>query len=316
MISRLGISLMLAVCMLLIPSRLTAQDTQVQGQRVKLNNHAFINLSPIQTPFTNTNMTMTTGFGETGDFDFPPQLIRNDTITGLQGDLRLLDLGFQYRQKVRDWIAFYLHFGTAFRVGDETSALLSQGSNTVFHLEIGTMIKIIRKDHLMLSLSYEVQNFEGNFVDIDGFIEDILNGVKPRLVRKVPALTTGVGAHFAWGISPTFGFRTNVAYSYGETFTRGSSSSRYNVSFSVDADFNPKFKVPLGLAFGYTVTTEPEIVYVDDRQANWYLIKIAYTGRAEFDFGIELSKISLPLENVDSRPEVNAIQLVMSYNFN
>jgi len=195
-------------------------------------------------------------------------------------------------------------------------ALLSQGFNTVVGFETGVLIRLLQREKVTLSLSYEVQSFEGNFVDIKGFVEDIVDGRKPRLVRKIPAMTTGGGLHFAWGISPTLGLRSEASYSYGETFTRGPSSSRYKLSSYLDADLNAAVRVPIGFVFGYEITNEPEIVYVDDRTANSMLFKIAYTGRPDFDIGMELSNLRLPLENLDKRPSLKSISIVMSYYFN
>jgi len=310
--------ILILTLLVLIPAMGWAQDISNKGSKGNLNGHYFIPLSVNRTPFTNTRIMMPLGFGQTSSFEFPIPIIGGDSLFGASGEILLATLGIQYRQQVRDWISFNMKVEVAARVGTDVKSLLIEGLDNVISFELGTMIKLHETKKTLLSTSLKLQNLEGNFVDINGFVQDLLDSTvnDPSISRTVPALVAGVGLHFAWGISPTFGFSSVLAASYGETFTRGNSDTRITFGGFIEADLNPKFKIPIGLSIGAFSTTEPEYVYVDDKSAQIMISKLSYTGRADFDLGIEIAKATIPFENTETRPSVDMVQLVMTYFFN
>ena len=291
---------------------------EVEGQKPSLNDHTFIPVSYMASPFFNTRLTMPIGIGSTSNFNFDetgnPAL---DTIDGLNGSVLFVNLGMRYSQKLQDWINFYMNVGLTARLGTNVESILSQGFNTVINVKVGSMIKLYDSKKTMLSMSVDVSNYGANFMDINGFVGDIIDGVPdPQIVRKIPALTAGAGLHFAWGINDLFGVTAAGSYAYGETFTRGQSGGRYSIKTGVDVNFNKRFQVPLGLALGYVVTTDAEIVYVDDRSGTMLFWKIAYTGRKDFDIGIETGVMTLPFDDVEEKPKVIVTSFTISYFFN
>ena len=309
-------SLLLLLAFAMIPWIGHAQ-TEIEGQKPTLNDHTFIPVSFMGSPFNNTRLTLPIGIGSTANFNFSPSNPGLDTLSGLDGEILFATLGFRYDQKIQDWISFYLKLGLTARLGTNVESLLSQGFNTVVNFEIGSMVKLYQTNKTRLSLSVEVQNYDANFVDIAGFVVDVIEGnPDPRIVRQIPALTAGGGLHFAWGINDLFGVRGEATYAYGETFTRGSSSGLYSLKGGLDVDFYQRYQVPLGLAFTYTHTTEPEIVYVDNRSGRMFFWKLAYTGRKDFDLGIESGVMILPFENIDEKPTINMVNITMAYFFN
>jgi len=260
---------------------------------------------------------MPLGIGSTSNFDFDIQNPGLDTLEGIDGEVLFANLGIMYSQRLQDWISFYLSLGLTARLGTNVESILSQGFNTVINVEIGSMIKLYQSKKTQLSLSIEVQNNDANFVDIKSFVEDIIaEAPDPKIVRQIPALTAGGGLHFAWGINDLFGVRAEGTYAYGETFTRGQSGGRYSFKSGFDVDFNKRFQVPLGVAFTYIITTEPEIVYVDDRSGRMFFWKLSYTGRQDFGLGIESGVMILPFENLEEKPKVSMVSFTMSYFFN
>ncbi len=312
-------NIMVKILILLLSSTVSlgALAQEVQGTKPELNNHTFIPVTSMTSSFNNTQLMLPIGIGSTANFDFTPDEPAFDTLSGLSGEILFASLGFKYSQKVQDWINFYLNLGLTARLGTNFESLLSQGFNTVVNFEIGTMINLYQTNRTRLSLSVAVQNYDANFVDIDGFIRDVVDGAPdPRIVREIPALTAGGGLHFAWGINDLFGVRAEATYAYGETFTRGRSSGLFSITGGVDVDFNDRFQVPLGMALTYSVTTEPEIVYVDNRSGRMFFAKLAYTGRKDFDLGLESGIMILPLENLEQKPKINMASITMSYFFN
>ena len=294
-----------------------AQEQEVMGQRPVLNNHTFVPVSFMATSFNNSRLTMPIGIGTSSNFNFKPSVPALDTLEGLNGELLFAVLGLRYNQKVQDWISFYVRLALTARLGTDFESILSQGFNTVVNFEVGSMIKLYQSNKTRLSTSIEVQNYDANFVDISGFVKDVIEGKQnPKIVRRIPALTTSLGLHFAWGINDLFGFRAEGLVAYGETFTRGESGGYYSVSAGLDVDFNKRFKVPLGVAMTYTVTTEPEMVYVEEQSGRMFFWKLAYTGRKDFDIGLESGVITIPLENVEEKPTIDMFTITMTYFFN
>ncbi|GJM28497.1 MAG: hypothetical protein DHS20C17_11320 [Cyclobacteriaceae bacterium] len=290
---------------------------EVEGQKPKLNNHTFVPVSFMNSGFNNTSFTLPIGIGSTSNFNFSPALPELDSIDGLNGEILFASLGFKYSQKVQDWISFNLELGLTARLGTNVESILSQGFNTVINFEVGSMVKIYQSNKTRLSLSVVVQNYNANFVDIAGFVKDVINEESdPKILRQIPALTTGGGLHFAWGINDLFGVRAESTYIYGETFTRGKSNGFYSIKGGVDINFNERYQVPLGLAITYTITTEPKIVYVDNRSGRMFFGKLAYTGRKDFDIGIEAGAMVLPFQNIEEKPTILMANLTMSYFFN
>lgn len=290
---------------------------EIQGQKPELNGHTFVPVSTLHTPFNNTSLTLPIGIGSTSNFNFTPTVPELDSLLGQDGEVLFAVLGFRYNQKVQDWISFHINLSLAARLGTDVESLLSQGFNTVINFELGSMIKVYQTKKTRLSFSTGIQNYDANFVDIGGFVEDVVNGNSDaKMVRQIPALTASAGLHFAWGINDLFGVRAEGVYAYGETFTRGRTDGFYSIKAGFDVNFNQRYKVPLGVALTYQVTTEPEIVYVDNESAQMYFFKIAYTGRKDFDIGIEGGTMIIPFENIDKKPSVEIASLTMSYFFN
>jgi len=313
--SRLNWILLIIGISLFFTETISAQDKL--GSKPMLNSHLFIPLSMIRTPFTNTKISAPLGFGQTSNFNFPLPIIGNDTLKGIKGEVVFATLGLQYRQRVRDWISFSARLSMTARLGTDLGSILFEGFNTVVNFEIGSTIRLFETKKIMLSTSFEIQNFEGNFVDISGFLLDVINRVPdPKVIKKVPALITGIGLHFAWGINQTFGLITNVSYSYGETFTRGQSANLYRITSMIDADLNPRFHIPIGFALSYTNTSKPDVVYIENKSAELWIWKVAYTGRKDFDFGIEYGIFFLPFEKADKKPRVTNFLFSMTYFFN
>ena len=176
-----------------------------------LNSHEFIQVTGSKSPFIETTVFTYMGYGETENYSVPLFDLGDYKAIGLTGEILFADLVFNYQQRIRNWLAFYVRYNLAARLGADVQSVLGHGFNTITSFEIGWKIKLIERPKYILSTHIELQNHTGNFVNILGFIKDIRNNhLNPKVSEKVPVLTGGTGLMLAYGINDLFGFLWRV----------------------------------------------------------------------------------------------------------
>lgn len=290
---------------------------QAQGRRVpSLSSHEFVPVSSNTLPMVNTKFNMYIGGGQTSNFYLPLFTIGDWKVIGLKGNILFVDAGIHYQQRVRDWLGVYVRYRIAARLGTEIQTVLAQGYNSINSFEIGWKFKLIEEDKFMLSTKLEMQNHTGNFVNILGFIKDIVNQhPSPSITNKTPVITGVAGIQFAYGINSLFGISAESEIAYGETYTRGENGIRFMTGMSFDINFNERFSIPIGVAVAALFTSQPEYVYVDGHVAKIVGWKIAYTGASEFNLGLEWSLTKSPMPGVENEPVVQTLGMSSRFYF-
>ena len=77
-----------------------------------------------------------------------------------------------------------------------------------------------------------------------------------------------------------------------------------------------KTKTPLGFAFFFNLTAAPDLVQVKDKFATNGGLKISYSGAPHFNLGLEMSRISVPIPNVENKVKSSSIIISTKYYFN
>jgi hypothetical protein len=223
---------------------------------------------------------------------------------------------FSYQQRIRDWLAAYIQIGLAARLGTEFQSILAQGINTVTDFEIGWHFKLLERDKYAFSATAELQNNTGNFINILGYVKDIINEhPNPQIMENIPVLTVGSSLRFAYGFNDLIGMSATTDFSYGETYIRGKNGLALTAGAGVDFDFYPRYSVPLGLIINYSITSQPEFVYVDGKYAHIWKTKIAYTKASDFSLGLEYAIMKVPLPNAQKDPTVFSFALGSRFYF-
>lgn len=292
--------------------------SQEEVQKVpELNGHVFLPMSNIKSPFTNTTFGMKLGIGQTVNLTIPLPEIGDLPIEGIDGSVLFANLGFYYSQRVRKRAAVYLKFSMNARIGTDVGSIVSQGLNTVMATELGWIINLLETEKSSLSGTVDLYNYTGMFINVSKFVEDIIDGVpNPSLTDNVPALSAGLGLRYAYAFNSLFGMKLMGNLAYGESFDRNVTSARYNLGFAFDVNFNEKHNVPIGLALSYNLISQPEVVYFNNEFAYVGMLKIAYTGSTDFSLGLEISALSMPLEDLEKRPLVPLVAFSLLYFFN
>ena len=283
----------------------------------ELGGHYFIPGSNTPAPFIKTHFGMNLGVAVSNDFENVILEIDGEKLLALQGSLIFADLTFDYQQKVKDWVAFYLSVGATARVGTELQSMLTQGVNTVVAFRTGWLVKITEGPKSMLSGNFQINNFNANLIDIGGFVDDIIeDSVATSISRKVPILNGTVGLRYAYSFSPVFGLQAFGDIGYGDTFERGKSSSIFRVGALIDANLATTTNTPLGFALFYNISSMPDYVQVESKSASNLGLKISYSSAPHFNIGLEVSQIRVPLPNLEEKVNSATFVITSKYYFN
>jgi hypothetical protein len=298
------------------PAYPQAGNTIQETKKPVLNEHVFPSFHNFSSPFVNTSLRADIGFGTTSLLKIPGIEIDDYEIFAFEGKLLFVNLNVQYQQKFTDWLALFLTFKMAGRLGTDMSTILADGVNTLNGGEIGWLIRILHKEKFYLSGSVYVSNLNGSFINVTQYFEEIINNNPyPSLVKKAPAMIIGGGIHGAYAFNPSFGLQFDALYGYGESFKREKTQGYFSGGLMGDVDFFPKYKVPVSLAIGYTISTAPAIVMSDGGSSNLFIGKISYSGGNDYELGLQYTYYNTKLTSVDQKPYISRFTLGLKFYF-
>lgn len=282
-----------------------------------LNKHYFVQNSTTQSPFIKSSFRTNIGIAQSQDFENLILIIDDEQLIGLKGSLLFTDLYFSYQQKIKDWIAFDLEVGGTARIGTELQSMLSQGVNTFSSFRIGWLVKLAEGEKDMLSASLHINNYTANFIDFGGFIQDIIDGDRNASIsRTVPILNGIIGLRYAHGFNEIFGIQGFGDLGYGDSYMRGESTFNYQIGGLFDINLATTTKVPLGFGIFYNLTARPDLVQVPDKYATNGGLNISYTAAPHFNLSLELSRLRVPVPNVEDKVNSTSFFISTKYFFN
>ena len=286
------------------------------SKREILNGHTFQSLSYFRTSFTSTHLAANIGFGSTPALKIGSIAIDSIQLFEFEGQVVFVDVAVRYQQRFTPWLAMYLEGNMAGRLGTDMSTILADGVNTMTGFKIGWLIRVYQSKKLNLSANVHVSSASANFINVTQYFEDLINNVPNASVSQtIPAMAIDVGIMGAYAINPTWGLQFFGDIAYGESFERGRSQAYYNAGIEGEIDFNPNYKVPIGLALGYVVTNNPESVSDNSGFSNIFIGKIGYTGSKEFELGLQFSYFDVNLRSVDNQVYVFKTMLMLKFFF-
>lgn len=283
----------------------------------KLNDHYFIPNSLTPSPFINSSFGMGLGVAASDDFENIIYEIDGENIIGLKGSLIFADLNFEYQQEIKEWIALYINVGITARIGTELQSMLATGVNTVSAFRIGWLVNIAEGKRDKLSASLQINNYNATIINIGDFIKDVIDSAaNPSISKKVPILNGNLGLRYAHAFNEMFGFQGFGEIGYGESYDRGNSKFVYGFGGLFDMNLTTKTKAPLGFAFFYNINAQPDLVQVKNKFATNGGLKISYSGAPHFNLGLEISRLSVPIPNVEDKVKSTLISIATRYYFN
>jgi len=305
------------VFMLLVGEIAAQSDSTSRLRKIPtMNGHSFPSMMHFKSSFINTSIYATLGMGTTSLLQYEGVTVGDYTILQFQGKILFVNAEVQYQQKINSWLALYLNFALAGRLGTEMSTILVEGVNTISGGDIGWLIKIKKSKKLNLSGSIYLRTYKGNFISVSQYFEDIINNAPdPGVINNVPAMSAGVGLQTAYAFNNMFGMQAHAQFLYGEAFSYEHNKAFYTFGLVGDVDFNPRHNAPVGLALGYTITSAPQIVMSTGEYANIFMGKISYTDSDDFELGLQYSFYKVEIEGSGKDPSVNNIVLFLRFYF-
>ncbi|MEA3480223.1 MAG: hypothetical protein U9R60_18715 [Bacteroidota bacterium] len=295
-----------------------AQTLTSSGERKvpNLNGHTFPSVFHFNNSFINTSLEANLGFGLTSPVRISGLVIDDHELFAFEGQILFINTRVRYQQRFNPWLALYMSFEMAGRVGTDMSTILADGVNTLVGGNIGWLIRIMQTNKFNLSGTVYIQNLTGNFINVSEYFQELINNdPNPTVVKKVPAMVVGVGTQGAYAFNSTFGLQFQAACAFGESFQREKSAVFYSLGILGDVDFMSKHNVPVSLALGYTLISEAEIVLEDGAFINLISGRIGYTGSSDFELGLQYSYNKVNLKSVDKNPSVSTIMLILKFYF-
>ncbi len=253
-----------------------------------LNGHSFSPFNITKSAFIKTYLDATMSLGSTGEIQLPGIMIGDNEILAFSGKVAFVDIQINYQQKFNDWLALYATINIGGRLGTSLSTILVDGVNTFSGGNVGWLFRVLKKQKFQMTGNLFVKNLGGNFINLIGYVNDVIDGVpNPQVVKYVPVLNVGIGAQGAYAFNEVFGLQFSTDVSYGESFNRGTNDIFSSFSLVGDMDLMPRHQIPVGFGLGYAITSNPESTYLKFIYTNIYSFKIAYTGSSDFELGFQ-----------------------------
>ena len=306
--------IILSICYAAVNAQ--SAKTPVEIKNPTLNGHLFPSVNYLRSPFVNTSLQADIGLGNTSYLKMPGITIGDYEIAGREGKIQYVDMDIKYQQRFTPWLSMFFSIKMAARLGTNMPTLLVDGVNKLSGGEIGWLVRIVETDKLYLSGSVSLVSVTGEFINVAEYFRDIINNEPdPSVYKKVPGMSIGLSSRGAYAFNPTIGLQANLEYAYGESLERGATKGYFSGGILGDIDFNPKYKVPLGLAFGYSLSSNPEIVMSDGGSANLFIGKIGYTRAQDFDLGLQFTYYSVYLQSLSDNAFVAETTLTFKFYF-
>jgi hypothetical protein len=298
-----------------------AQDTipkQTISAKKELYGHAFITNSLIEDPFVNTSFRLSAGVGTSSNYDVP-LTIRGKEINGVFGQLTYGSFNVNYRQQIKDWLAFTFGAVVKGQLGSQRISMITEGIDIGSSFNFGWIFRVHESKKFMFSSSLIISSQSVTIFNLSDFVEKVIeNGeITPdnKLVKTVNVTAGMLGIRTAYAFNRTFGCIAKLNGGYGES-VNSKNKGYFDAGISVDADLAPKFNVPLGFSLGYDWNNFSN-TDVDITNPQNIIFQINYTGKKDFDLGIEMNAQFFTLNRFDQviNLEVLFIKAGIAYYF-
>jgi len=285
-----AVVLVLAFCLI----GFAAADSRADppAPRPRLENHNFLISDLNLSPFVRTYVRTTVGYAQATDLTYGTVVINDDTLRTLDGSLAYAALSFEYQHAIKDWVAFRARANLRSRLGTDATALLFDGVEVTGSMELGWLLRLREAGSTALSASAGLTRTSVTVVDIDQFVDDILEGVEdPVLVDTVPVLRSKAGLQFAWAVSRPLGFTSDAEVSYGDKIGRDQAAGfEYAYGVGVDYDISAVSSVPLGASLGFRQTSIPDLNVQSTDVVRFMTLQIGYNTKPDFLLCLDLNR--------------------------
>jgi hypothetical protein len=256
----------------------------------QLNGHEFVTNSLAEGPFLNTSIRLSSGAGISSNYSLPLE-INGREVTGLFGQVTYGIFNVRYSQKIKEWLGFAVSANMKGRLGSQTVSILTEGINLGTSFDFGWIVRVFESKKFMLSSTLAVSNQSITVFNLYDYIQKIVQNGEitsdNKMVKSTNITAGGLGLNTAFAFSRTFGCIGKLSFGYGETLT-GANRGYFDAGISFDANLEPKVKIPVGFALGYDWNnfSQADVSITNPQNV---IFKVSYTGRKDFDLGVEMN---------------------------
>lgn len=300
-------------CALAFAAPSAAQDIA----RPHLDGHTFLSTDLVPDAFVRTNLRNSLGYAQALDVEYPSVVIDGDTLIALDGSLVYAVLDFDVEYAVKEWVSLRARINARTRVGTDVPSILLDGLTVGTILDLGWKFRVRETTSTSLVASAGFMNGTFTRIDIEGFVEDVVNDVPdPSLIDDIPVTRAKGGLHYAWAISRPVGLTLMAEGSYGDTPWRDVDEGwEYSYGAAVDVDGKPLAGVPLGVGLGFRQTSLPELSATSANVARSAVVRVAFNAQPDFLVGVDLTMNRT--KEIDGRDPISAggVSLTLKYWF-
>jgi hypothetical protein len=302
----------------ILPLLSSAQDTpDPEPQSRILNGHQFIPSTRLFDPFINTWVRQTTGFGSAKDVVTVVDDLEGDPVEFV-GNVSFLGIAFAYQHALSDRIAAYLTAGGGARVGTDAEAILSSGLNAFVDFSLGGKVKVWGNQNFLLSANLDYANTGVSSVSVLNWAREVVDSGALSDSSLVASSSTGSfrgGLNLSYAPAPWIGFTGLTLFGLGNAVGDLESEFAFQGQISTDIDLNPVNNVPIGFILGYDRNTFVQQGGEITDSINAFIFGIFYTGRDDFNIGLEFQNAKLPLKQVDKSIRTSEASINLRYFF-
>ena len=299
-----------------------AQAQESSNNRT-LNGHSFVDGRRVKDPFVATYFRSLTGYGRAIDLKVPVYNLQGAQIAALSGDILFFELGFEYQQRLAEWVAVRATYGGLARLGTNHVALIAEGVTATYGGSVGATFRLAERKRFIVSAIAEARSYSlftitpltfargvAETGGIDSTTQLLDTGSNWRLIG---------GLRGAYAFGPSAGVTGLVEFGPASRFFEDASGSRNTSQLSLGAmgsfDLNPQKNIPVGFSLSLLYQSENE--RGDDvagRQAT-FGFGVFYTGRSDFSVGPVFEFQRFKQRDVANTINVTRTKLLLRYDF-
>jgi hypothetical protein len=286
-----------------------------------LNGCRFIPSDIVKDPFINTFIKLNFGSGSALDLKAYVKNIKGEVLDTLSGDITYISAELEFQYAVNDWLAFNFLYGGNSRIGTSAFTLLTTGISYTSGYTLGTKIKILEGEKMLLSGSAEFSSTDVTLFSLYEFAKDVyesggrIDSTTSSIITEDKLMRVFANINYAWAPNKWLGILGMAGFGSADVFNAQTMGIvRIGAGASIDFDNFEPFSFPIGILGSIRYNSYAE----SGEKVNnllTYGFRIGYTGHKDFDIGIENTYQNLKYLKNDQTIQTILYAFKMRYYF-
>jgi len=309
---------------LLLPLFLAAQTDSLSTDKRSLpvlNDHYFTPNSNFHSPFMTTFFKTGIGGGVSLN-NIPIYVNEGEKLLGtLEGENTYVTADIHVQVEAKEWLAVWFRYQANARIGSSTPTILAHGVTAITGFEFGWMLRLWHNKKNQLTGTIAINNTSVSALHLLNYLKNVItnpDSINASLSREKNPLDGVAGVRYAYSFSNMIGIQAFINASYGESLLKDNRNVwKFDTGILGSFNFIHSHDIPLGLNLGYTIQKFSLFEGQDEDNAQSFIFKVAYTGREEYNIGLEFMRVTTaaPLIEGAEKLEYLSTAFVMVYYF-